>query len=70
MFVGVHRLDQRLEELLKLLAIQITITKNLGEQARPEGLARVDRHYCRTAIPVMQKMVAAFDAKYFKASFL
>jgi len=59
-----------LKKLLKLLAIQVTITKNFSEQPRANCFARVDWYYCRTAIGVMKKMVAAFDAEYFKTSFL
>jgi hypothetical protein len=69
-YEGRHRLDQRLEKLLKLLAIQITITKNLGEQPRPKNLAGVNPRYRRTAIGVMKKMMTAFDAEYFKTSLL
>ena len=59
-----------LKEFLKLLAIQIAITKNLGEQPRSNSFARVNRHNCRTAIRVMNKMMAAFDAKQYKTSLL
>ena len=59
-----------LKQLLKLLAIQVTITKNLSQQPRPERFAGVDTHYGRTTIGVMKKMVTAFDAEYFKTSLL
>lgn len=59
-----------LKELLKLLAIQVTITQNLGKQSWANCFAGVDWHYCRTTVGVMKEMVTAFDAEYFKTSFL
>ena len=59
-----------LKELLELVATQVAIAKNLGEQSRPKSFAGMDWHYCRTAIGVIKKMVAAFDAEYFKTSLL
>ncbi|OFZ96131.1 MAG: hypothetical protein A2Z44_04175 [Betaproteobacteria bacterium RBG_19FT_COMBO_58_11] len=59
-----------LEQFLKLLATQITITKNLSKQARPNCFASVNWHDGRAAIWVMQKMMATFDAKHHKTSLL
>ncbi len=59
-----------LKELLKLLATQVTITKNLGEQPRPNCFAGVNRHDCRTTILVMKKMMTAFDAEHYKTRLL
>jgi hypothetical protein len=59
---------RELKEFLKLLTIQVAVTKNFGEQSRPNGFARVNWHDCRAAIRVMNKMMAAFDAEQFKAS--
>lgn len=55
---------------MKLLAIQVTITKNLSEQPWPKSFAGVDWHYRRTTIGVMNKMVTPLDAEYFKTSLL
>ena len=52
-----------------MLAIQVTIAKNLGEQPRPNSFARVDWYYCRTTIGMTKKVVATFNAEYFKTSF-
>jgi len=59
-----------LKEFLKLLAIQVTITKNLSEQPRPNCFARVNWHDCRTTIMVMKEMMTAFDTEHCKTSLL
>ena len=59
-----------LKQLLKLFSTQVTITKNLGEQPGPNCFARVNRHYCRTTIFVMNKMMATFNAEHYKTSLL
>ena len=55
-----------LKELLNLLAIQITITKDFSEQPWSNSFASMDRHNRRTTIGVMKKMVTALDAEHFK----
>lgn len=46
---------RELKEFLKLLTIHVAVTKNFGEQYWPNGFARVNWHYCRAAILMMEK---------------
>ena len=59
-----------LQKFLKLVAAQIAVAKNFGEQPRSYGFAGVNRNDSRTPIAMLQEMMTALDAQHLKTGLL
>lgn len=51
----------------KFVSGQFTVAQDFDEQAWPDRFARMPRHDSRTAIGMLEKMVAAFDPQHLEA---
>jgi hypothetical protein len=58
----------RLQQFLEFAGAQLTVAKDLVQQAWADGFAGVRRHNRAPAIFVTKEVMAAFDAKNSEAS--